>query len=74
MLTCPHLFQKLNLIMETIKVKKGKNEIRKCLSDLLSHPLPLKEATVDFCSHNVELQFLSGVTQYSIPFQLRWLL
>lgn len=74
MLTCPHLFQKLNLIMETRKVKKGKNEIRKCLSDLLSHPLPLKEATVDFCSHNVELQFLSGVTQYSIPFQLRWLL
>lgn len=53
-LTCPHLFQKLNVIMEIIKLKK----IPKCLLFLLNPLLPLEEASVDFCSPSIELQFL----------------
>lgn len=54
-LTCPHLFQKLNFIMEIIKFKK---KILKCLFYLLSPFLPLEEATVGLCSPRIELQFL----------------
>lgn len=59
--------------MEITKFKKEKKSL-KCLLDLLSPPLPLEKARVDFCSPSVELQFLNSVTQYTIPFQQRWLL